>query len=175
MTKRYLLLLFAVTILTMAGCAGKTIINVDGMPISNHEYNLTNQETKIRAVFVLARYYREYEGDEYIIKPEYLDALHAEKVDAESTEQLIFHIKIVNVRKKFFAVNWEISGPKSQHIIGHVYSGNLSRKDFYIKLPLVTPGDYTYELRLTDEEGDDLFDLPQMRYKLKGGMTRTKL
>jgi hypothetical protein len=176
MPKRYLLLLFVVAALAMTGCAGTTVVNVDGMPISNHEYNLTNDETGIRAVFVLTRYYREYEGDEYIVKPQYLDALHEERIDFQSTEDLLLHVKIVNLQRKYYAINWEINGPSSaQRILGHLYSGKLSRKDFFIKLPLSYSGLITYDLRITDAAGDDLYSLPQMRYKVKGGAKLTQL
>jgi len=151
------------------GCAKKMVINVDGMPVSNHEYNLTNEETGIRAVFVLVRYYREYEGKEYIIKPEFLDALHANRIDPSTTERLTLHIKVINLKKQYFAMNWEISGPDSWGTKGRSYIGKLSRKDFFMTLPLFVPGDYEYSFRLLSEEEDDLFSLPLMRYKVKGG------
>lgn len=169
--KRYsLLLLFAVVLLAMTGCAKPMIINVDGLPIADHEYNLTNQETGIRAVFVLCRYYKEYEGKEYIVKPEYLDALHAERIDPDKTEDLILHLKVVNLKRKFYSVKWETSGPASHQSLGVLYSGHLSRKDFYVKLPLDKPGHVAWNLRIEDENGDDLFSLPQLRYKVKGGV-----
>jgi hypothetical protein len=172
MTKRSILLLFAVLLLLSAGCARKMIVNIDGMPVSTHEYNLTNQETGIRAVFVLCRYYREYEGKEYIIKPEYLDALHAERVDPEKTEHLILHLKVINLNRAFYSVIWEMNGPsKSDQALGQIYSGRLSRKDFYIKLPLDKPGEVNWHFAIVDESGDDLFSLPQLRYKVKGGET----
>jgi len=151
------------------GCSKDMIINVDGMPISDHEYNLTNEETGIRAVFVLARYQREYEGKEYIIKPEYLDALHANRIDSDTTEQLTLHIKVINLRRKHFSVNWEIVQPKDGKIVGLLYAGKLSRKDFYMKLPTDKHGDYGFSFRVLDEDGDDLFSLPQLRYKVRGG------
>ena len=159
------------TILTF-GCAKNMIINVDGMPVSNHEYNLTNDETKVRTVFVLARYYREYEGKEYIIKPEYLDALHMNRITPETTERLILHIKVINLKKQRFAIYWEISEPGGRSSSTLLYDGELSRIDFSVTLPTIEAGDYEYLFRLMSENGDDLFSLPQMRYKVKGGAPR---
>lgn len=151
------------------GCAKKMIINIDGMPVSNYEYNLTNEETGIRAVFVLARYYREYEGKEYIVKPEYLNALQVNRIDSTTTERLILHIKVINLKKQYFAMNWEISEPGGGATKGRWYTGKLSRKDFSIDLPLFAPGDYDFLFSLSDEDGDDLFSLPLMGYRVKGG------
>jgi len=172
MPKRHLLLFFAAAILlTMAGCSKNIIVNIDGMPISNHEYNLTNDETGIRAVFILARYYREYEGDkEYIVKPEYLDALAEERIDPSDTENLLLHLKIVNLKKVQYTVQWQAKGPGSWQMSGLIYNGKLSRRDFYVKLPTEKPGLYEYSVRVLDANGDDLYDLPQMRYKVKGGV-----
>ena len=168
MTKRIVVAILLL-MLFISGCSRAMIINIDGMPISNHEYNLTNDETKVRVVFVLAKYYREYEGKEYIIKPSYLDALHANRIKSNDVEQLILHVKVINLRKVGYTLHWEALDPNNHKIIGLLYSGKLSRKDFYIKLPVQILGDYEYSFRIEDVNGDDLFNLPLMRYTLKGG------
>lgn len=161
------------TILTF-GCSKNIIINVDGMPVSTHEYNLTNNETKIRIVFVLTSYYREYEGKEYIIKPEYLDVLEVNEINPEVTEQLTLHIKTVNLKKQFFGLNWEVRKPDGNRVMGLLYAGHLSRKDFFINLPIDEPGGYEFSFRLNNMEESDLFSLPQMGYTVKGGAKAQK-
>lgn len=156
------------TILTF-GCAHKTVVNVDGMPVSNYEYNLTNPETGIRVVFVLARFYREYEGKEYIIKPEYLNTLQVNRINPDSTERLILHIKVINLRKEYFALTWEIEGPGDKKRTALIYAGKLSRKDFSLQLPSHLAGDIDYSFALADAIGDDLFSLPLMGYRVEGG------
>ena len=156
-------------LLALVGCSKNLVVNLDGMPISNHEYNLTNDETKIRAVFILTRYFKEYEGKEDLIKPDYLDALLNNWIDPDNTERLLLHVKVVNLNKAKYSFFWEVAGPKDLKASGHVYNGTLSRKDFYIKLPYNNSGDYTYGFKLTDANGTGLFDLPEMRYKVKGG------
>ena len=151
MHKRYFLLTI-VLLLAIAGCSKNMIINVDGMPVSNYEYNLTNDETKVRTVFVLARYYREYEGKEYLTKPEYLDALH---------------IKVINLSRVPYTFYWECKRDGDPLITSTAYHGQLSRKDFALRLPKNVPGNYIFSFRLEDRNGDDLFALPPMRYKIK--------
>jgi hypothetical protein len=143
------------------------IINVDGMPVSNYEYNLTNDETKVRTVFVLARYYREYEGKEYLTKPEYLDALHANRINPGKTEALILHIKVINLSRVPYTFYWECKRDGDPLITSTAYHGQLSRKDFALRLPKNVPGNYIFSFRLEDRNGDDLFALPPMRYKIK--------
>lgn len=163
--------LLLLTMLTV-GCSKNIIVNVDGMPISSHEYNLTNDETKVRIVFILASYHRDYEGKEYIVKPEYLDALHVNRIDSDAVEQLTLHIKVINLRKQYYVVNWEVDQPNDGDAKGVLYAGKLSRKDFFLRLPIALSGDYAYSFRVSDKDGNDLFDLPLMRYKVKGGVDK---
>lgn len=156
-------------IMAMAGCSRNIIMNVDGMPISSHEYHLTNQETKIRTVFVLTEYQREYEDKEYIIKPRYLNALAMNEIDPIDVEQLILHIKVINIEKAQYSIHWVINEPGKSDKAGLIYSGRLSRKDFTLKLPFDNPGNYVYSFRLEDKNGDDLYGLSEMQYKIKGG------
>lgn len=157
------------SILAVAGCTKNMIVNVDGMPISDHEYNLTNDETGIRIAFTLAEYYREYEGKEYILKPRYLDALQENEIDSETIKQLVLHIKVVNLKKSKYSLYWGLTEPDGRDALSLLYYGKLSRKDFYIKLPTGITGEYEYSFRLESGDDRDLFSLPQMRYKTKKG------
>jgi len=165
------LAIIVLSLLVMAGCSKNIVVNTDGMPISNHEYNLKSSETGVRVVFVLARYYRDYEGKEYIIKPDYLDALLQPTIDPDQTERLIVHIKMINLKKQHYEIGWNVKGPAKLEAEGLMYSGKLSRKDYYLKLPHNKPGSYEYSIRIIDDKGEDLFELPNMQYKVKGGGT----
>jgi len=168
-TRLFIASLLLLAMLTI-GCTKKMVVNIDGMPISNHEYNLTNDESGVRVVFILAKYHREYEGKEYIIKPKYLDTFHANRINPGNTELLTLHIKVINPKKAYYTIQWEIDGPSNFQAFGFMYYGELSRKDFSIKLPIHTSGNFTYSFYIHDEAGDQLFNLPRMRYKTKGGI-----
>lgn len=162
--------LLLLSILSFAGCARNMIVNIDGMPISNHEYQLNHKETKIRTVFVLTRQYREYEGEDYVVKPEYLDALQENRIRVEGIERLGLHVKVVNIKKKNYTFSWQIKRPDGSSMGDIIYRGRISRRDFYLPLPFDKDGTYEYLFKLQDETGDDMFSLPLMRYKVKGGM-----
>lgn len=168
--RKYLLLF--ILVLFMPGCSKNIIMNVDGMPISNYEYNLTNNETGIRTVFVLSRYYKEYEGKEYIIKPEYLDALSVNRINSAETDRLMLHIKVVNLNKKAYSLHWKVDKPNNGESQGLLYTGKLSRKDYTLNLPVSVSGDYQYSFTLLDAKGNDLFELPIMGYQVKGGVKK---
>jgi hypothetical protein len=157
-----------------AGCAKKMVINIDGMPISNHEYAVFNSENEIRLNFVLVRYFKEMEEKEYLIKPEYLDALHANRIDTKGLEALTLHLKVVNLKKQFYTVNWSLRGPGSYRLIGFLYSGKLSRKDFYVQLPYFAAGEYSFNLTVANEKGNDLFSLPEFKYIIKEVIGKSK-
>jgi hypothetical protein len=165
-----LILSLILLIIGTFGCAAKQVINVDGMPISNHEYRLMNDETGMVISFTLTRYYREYEGDEYLIKPEYLDALHDKnRIEAHKTERFGMHVKVVNLQKQLYSFNWYASDRKGYRTAGCIYVGKLSRKDYWLPLPSSNPGEYVYLFSIEDKDGNNLFDLPPMRYTVKGG------
>lgn len=163
-------ILIMMMLFLVVGCAGNVIVNVDGMPVADKEYTLINSETGIRTAFVLVRSYRAYENkNEYIVKPEYLDTMIENKIEKEDTEALRLHLKVINLKKKRYSINWEIAGPHNLLAKGLLYSGKLSRKDFALDLPIEKPGKYEYLFRLVDENGRDLYELPKMQYIVKGG------
>jgi hypothetical protein len=169
-TKRsYMAAFLALLFVSMAGCSKQIVMNTDGMPISNHEYQLTNEETGIRTVFVLTRYYRDYEGKEYIVKPEFLDALRENRINVDDVERLGLHVKMVNIKKARYSLKWSVKGPKDVGVEGLLYHGKLSRRDFYLPMPFEKEGTYQFLFTVLDTEGNDLFSLPIMRYKVKGG------
>ncbi|HUX47247.1 MAG TPA: hypothetical protein VMV58_04470 [Desulfosporosinus sp.] len=169
LTKRISTVAIMLLLLTIVGCARTQVINIDGMPISNHEYQLTNEETGIRTVFVLVKYYREYEDKDYIVKPEYLDALQENRINSGDVERLGLHVKVVNLSKRKYDITWNIREPSGRHSSGLIYHGKISRKDFYLPLPFEKDGVYDYLFTIRNVDGENMYDLPPMRYKVKGG------
>jgi hypothetical protein len=162
--------LLIMVLFLMVGCAQNVIVNVDGMPVADKEYTLINSETGIRTVFVLVRSHRVYENkNEYIVKPDYLDVMVENKIEKEKTEALRLHLKVINLKKSRYSINWEISGPNNLLAKGLLYSGKLSRKDFALDLPINKAGKYEYLFRVIDGKGNDLYELPRMRYIVEGG------
>lgn len=152
------------------GCSKNIKINIDGMPVSNHEYSAQDKNTGIRVVFILARYYRRYEGKEYLTLPEYLDSFKENRIQPDDTDALILHIKVINLGNAYYSMKWQISEQKAGQLASGVsYSGKLSRKDFTVKLPFLKPGRYQYSFALLDENDRDIFGIPEMGYSVKGG------
>lgn len=155
----------------MVGCAHNTVINVDGMPISNHEYTQTEPETKVRLSYVLTRYFKQLENkNEYLVIPEYLDAWDAPEVSADDDAQLILHLKIVNLRRIKYTVWYELeAGNSKAHLI--LYSGQLSRKDIPVLLPLDQGPKVKYRITLVSS-GVTIHEIgfPYFSYSVKGGV-----
>lgn len=64
--------LVAVICLLFVSCAPRITIMLDGAPIPDHAYVLTNPATNIEVEVVIARWYYVPEGDEKILWPQYL-------------------------------------------------------------------------------------------------------
>lgn len=174
--RRQNLLFWVFALLLLAGCSKNIIINVDGMPVSNHEYVAQNSETGLRVSYVLARYYKQYEGDEYMLVPEYLNAWDEQVIDPSSTESLILHIKVVNLKRIKYTVWYDLAtqiGEKNSFDVKNLYLGKLPRKDFAVSLPLTPNGKVKY--RITFQrfgENSDLYEIgfPYLSYTTKGGV-----
>jgi hypothetical protein len=63
------------------------------------------------------------------------------KIEKEDTEALRLHLKVINLKKSRYSINWEITGPKNLQARGLLYSGKLSRKDFALDLPIDKAGE----------------------------------
>jgi len=162
-----------VGLLLLAGCSKKLIVQQDGIPISDYEYTLANPQSGIRISYVLARYYKQHEGKEFLVVPEYLDVKEKNKIDAKDTERLILHVKVVNLDKSYYSLHWGVRG-KDVDSAGMLYSGHLSRKDYYVNLPLDTNGQYQYHLKFFNSEAESIFELDEFQYQVEGGVARKK-
>jgi hypothetical protein len=167
--KRCLLLLLL--ILFMFGCSKNIVLNVDGMPVSNHEYVAKDEKTGISVSYVLARYYKKYEGKEYLVVPEYLNAWDDLKIDSNDTEKLILHVKIVNLKRSKYSVWYDLSFKNYRHSV-ILYSGQLSRKDLSISLPIEPGIKAEYRLSFVEAKGKEFYEIgyPMLTYKVKGGV-----
>ena len=93
-------ILMIVLFVSLTGCAGKNIIQVDGMPISDHEY-VAETSDGLKVSFILVRYYEKKFDDESMIYPDYLDLFGQDTViDVNETGYLMLHVKIVNIKRQ---------------------------------------------------------------------------
>jgi hypothetical protein len=163
--------MFAVLVVLLAGCTRPMVVNIDGMPIPNYEYVSTDKETGLRVNYLLARYYKKYEGKEYLIVPQYLKAWDDQEIDASNTEELVLHVKVINLKRVKYTAWYEYTSDagKSSHTI--LYHGQLSRKDFRVTLPVVAGAKAKYRLAFVKPAGEEIYEIgfPYFSYSVKGG------
>jgi len=151
----------------LVGCVSNPNIYLDGMPVSDHEYTAVTKDG-FRTSFILSRYYEKKFDDETMRYPEYMDLFEKEnEIDMEETEQLILHIKIVNIKRTPIIVWWILDGP-SIDLYRVLYSGKLPRKDLFIQLPIAEIGKYSYDVVFAANE-EELFSIWGEYKIVKGG------
>jgi hypothetical protein len=150
----------------LIGCATTQNIYVDGLPISNHEYTASTPEG-VKTSFSLTRYYNKKFDDETMIYPEYLDIWDAEnRIDINDTEDLILHIKVVNIERIPVSVWSTISGVSTKSSV-ILYKGKLPRKDLSLQLPLAERGKHKFEVVIVGNK-EELFSV-WGEYNVEGG------
>ena len=131
--------LVGVLCLLFVGCAPSVVIMLDGRPVPEYAYVLSNPETGIEVQVVAARWYYTYEGKEKILWPEYLQVDEIQKVDPDNTAFIGFDIKIKNLKK----ANYELVDKYSSETIinkgekeiteSGIYKGSLRHNKINIR------------------------------------------
>lgn len=154
--KRGFIILMLLTFV-LIGCATNQNIYVDGMPIADKEYTANTPEG-IRASFLLTRYYEKKFDDESMIYPEYLDIWDSKnRINIDKTEDLILHVKIVNVKRIPINV-WATIKSNEEASCNILYKGRLPRKDIMFQLPTSLRGKYRFEVVLVGNR-EELFSI----------------
>lgn len=177
MKSERLLVMGLVVMFLLIGCGGKTIVQMDGMPIPNFEYVAQDEETGVKASYILTRYHKQYEGNEFLIVPEYLNAWDDNEIDSTDTERLILHVRVVNLKRIEYNVWYEFQSADGSHMsYRNLYHGRLSRKDFSVDLPITAGLSAKYRIAIDEHGGDTIHEIgfPSFSYTTEGGATPQK-
>ena len=172
MKRETLFFMGLVVLALLAGCASRTIVHMDGMPIPNFEYVEKDDNTGMKTSYILARYYKKYEGDEYMTVPEYLEAWVDQEIDPTETDRLILHIRVVNLKRVKYNVWLELQSDEGETAsFSNLYHGQLSRKDFAVPLPIMPGVKMNYRITIDQVGGENIHEIgfPYLSYSVKGG------
>jgi hypothetical protein len=161
MKNRVLILLLSFLLLT--GCA--TVVQTLDGPIPNHVLRgyIPSLDLQIKAACI--RYYYEKEGDELLETYEYLSLFQAKqkKHTIYLDNLFVLQISILNPSKNSYKFVVNFDDHNNQRL---EYEGNLSRKNFRIKLPLENSRSYKIWYEIRDEEDIIVFVSPTINYKV---------
>ena len=134
--KNKLCLLAAIIMLLATGCARNVIITLNGLPIADRSYKLTNPASGLTIEVAAARWHYIDETGEKVLWPEYFGTEKKFYVDPYDTEFVSIMIRITNPNKVWYrlastTVSKETISPEksgsSVHVV-HLYEGRLRHK-----------------------------------------------
>lgn len=173
------IIVFYLTILIMVGGCATVRVETGGLPVPNHVVrgSIPSKGMLVDAAFI--RFYGEKEGDEYLDTFEYLnpyaEEIHHIKLDHLRSLQAIVHV--INPQKEHyqFVLYYEFPSPDGsadkQSLMRKkeiLYKGNLSRKEFSIRLPANAGVTYKIWFELQGTDGYSFFFGPYMHYEVAG-------
>ncbi len=155
-------------LLTLSSCIQKITHQLDGKPLQNNIVNVKIMSENIKIKYAFIKSYEVKEDDEFyntyyaynIVDP----ILHKIKDPID----LDYRIYVFNPGKKYYKIvtyTSQIIGDKLV-LADTLYSGNLSRNEFDIKLPMYSTHEVEFYFDVLNEKDDLLFESFKVRYKL---------
>lgn len=161
--KKGIVLLLSV-VLFLVGCS-TMVVQTRGLPAPDHVLrgHVPAVDLQIRAACI--RYYNESEGDELLETHEYIDMFEDTKhtIHLENLRSFVLSMEVFNPNKNEYRVVVDSEQWDEPQLI---YEGNLSRKDFTVKLPAENSESYAVWYEIHDTDGLILFASPTVRYRV---------
>ena len=159
--------------LIFIGCAPRMTVLLDGKPIPEYSYTLTNPETGIQVQVVAAKWVYVDEDGEKILWPEYIRVGECIDVNPDRALYIGIHIKIKNLEKMHYRLMDQhltrtLTGPGDTEVGSTaIYDGRLRYNIFKVNYVLK---DNTYnkvDIVLENKHGLRLMKIGSFAYKVK--------
>lgn len=154
----------------LTGCASIKVVDQNGLPIPNYVVRGSIPSSGMRVDFALVRYFSVAEGDEQLDTHEYLNPYEKKhSVNLEHLKSLAMTVHVLNSERQSYSLSFyketPSTGPDGQTEL--LYTGKLSRKEFFIPLPIDEKG-FTYEAWFEIRDKNDIvrFMSPFVHYKV---------
>ena len=168
-------------LLLMLGCASKVVILLDGRPVPEYSYTMTNPATGLSMEVVAANYIKTYETGELVLWPTYFSVGETYYVDPDNTSYVKITVRIRNPNKVWYELKENVFSKqlfgkgKSKASTEGIYKGRLRFNKFEIhhfvknntmrkinvevmdkdKTPLFIIGDFSYKVVRPDSEDNE--------------------
>lgn len=169
MKKRNVICL-AIMLLFLVGCAPRITILLDGAPIPNHSYILSNPATDLKIEIVIARWYYIFEEGERVLWPQYLSLNKKHYINPENTEFIEVAVKVSNPNKVWYSID-EVVNKNREVITTELYKGRLRHKRFVIRHFSSEEGVYNITVNLKDKSDFPIVRMGEVIYEIRNPIT----
>ena len=162
-------LLTIILFFILSGCA---IVRMEhnGVPLPDNVINARLLKSDISVTSVAIQQRGVPEGDEILKTYKYLDFNKFNYLNSIYMDSVKVIIGIYNPKKEKYKLwiekNVEIDG-ESKYDYDLKYTGNLSRKDFEIELPVKKGSSVTFKFLIKDEKNTLLYQSFELGYKIR--------
>jgi len=159
--------------LIFIGCAPRMTVLLDGKPVPQYSYTLTNPETGIQIQVVAAKWSYIDEDGEKILWPEYIKVDECVEIDPGQALYIGIQIKVKNLEKMHYRLMDQRS---SGILIGQgnteagstaIYNGRLRYSTFTVNYPLKANTYNKIDIILENKNGLRLMKIGSFSYKVK--------
>ena len=166
-------LLAIILSLFLVGCAPKMVVMLDGRPIPQYSYTLTNPETGIQVRVTAANVTYVDEDGEKILWPEYVSVNDCVDIDVDKSATFDIMVQVKNLNKAYYKIKQlqltrPILGNGETNVANSlVYAGHLRYNT--VKLSYVL-NDNTYnkiDITVENENNLMLMSIGSFIYKVK--------
>jgi len=164
MRKKAILLVMFLTFIV--GCAPRITILLDGVPVPDHSYVLSNPATDLKIEVVAARWYYIFETGEKVLWPQYLSLNKKHYINPEDTEFIEVLIKVSNPNKVWYSIN-EVVSKDREITTTEMYKGRLRHKRFTTRYFSNDEGMYNITINLKDIDDFSIIQMGKVMYEIR--------
>lgn len=157
---------FVIMLLFLVSCAPRITILLDGTPIPNHSYVLSNPATNLKIEVVVARWYYILEEGERVLWPQYLSLNKKHCINPENTEFVEVAIKVSNPNKAWYSIN-EVVDKDCEVTVTELYKGRLRHKRFIMRYFSNEEGVYNITVNLKDKSDFPIIQMGEVIYEIR--------
>jgi len=158
--------------LFLIGCAPRVTILLDGQPVPDYSYVMSNPATGIMMEVTSAKIIKADEEGEEVLIPEYSKVDKIYYVDSKKTKYIMVSIKIKNLKKAEYQLVERctfkpVVGSGKSGVAGNlIYKGRLRYNTFNIRHDIVPNTFKKISFELYDKRGTQLLEIGRFSYKM---------
>ena len=163
----------AILSIVFVSCAPKMTVLLDGKPIPEYSYTLTNPETGIQVQVIAAKWSYIDEDGEKTLWPEYFKVGNCVEIDPKEAAFFEINIKVKNLKKAPYTISEQFL---SRPLIGQgetritnsgIYSGHLRYNSFKVHHVIKGNTYNSVEVLIENKNGLRLMKIGSFSYKVQ--------
>ncbi len=159
--------IFIILLLSLTSCASKTIYQIDGMPVNDNFVRAKTFNLNLTVKYTLQQIFEVVEDDESYEFYKSLPLIKPQIHKIKKPKKIVMNINVFNPEKNDYEILKSVSQEGGEEEIEIVYSGNISRNNFVIELPLIEKKLITFYYDIYDKKSNLVFKSFKAQYVIE--------